>query len=214
LRRATPTHRSHATSYQAGRRTRGSSATDDASSSTLYCRAILEAVASRNFRTGNRVHHARHAAVITASDDLIVPPRLSGTGSQRGGYRKSKQAKLVGDWAEAVALRFVREQIGVDAVVHRAADGETPGWDIDFVDAKGEMHRVEVKGTTAAAFTGIELTAGEMEAARTHRGTYWLYLVSGCLSDSPKVQRVRDPAGQFEAKSWTAKPSLYSVRFA
>jgi len=52
-----------------------------------------------------------------------------------------------------------------------------PGWDIDYIDKDGVLQRVEVKGTTGAAFTGIQMTRGEFEAAKKHRGNYWLFLV-------------------------------------
>jgi hypothetical protein len=90
--------------------------------------------------------------IISASDSLIMPPApVPGPGSGiRSSFRKSKQAKVVGDWAEGIALRYIQEQMaGCADCVHRAAVGETPGWDIDFRDADGVLQRVEVKGTVA-----------------------------------------------------------------
>jgi Domain of unknown function (DUF3883) len=114
-----------------------------------------------------------------------------------------------------VAVRYIQELVaGCANCVHRAAIDETPGWDIDYVDFGGVLQRVEVKGTTAAAFSGIELTANEMQAAQTHGQTYWLYLVAGCLTDSPMVQVVQDPAGRVSAREWSATPALFSLRFA
>jgi hypothetical protein len=98
--------------------------------------------------------------------------------------------------------------------VHRAGIGETPGWDIDYVDAAGVLQRVEVKGTVSAAFADIELTAGEMRAAVQHGEGYWLYLVASCLTTHPKVQAIQDPAALLASGKWTAVATLFSVRLA
>ena len=143
-------------------------------------------------------------------------PRAPATpgGGGRTGYRKPKQAKLTGDWAEGIALRFIREQVaGSSHCVHRAAAGETPGWDMDYVDAAGVLQRVEVKGTIGGAFVGVDLTSGEMRAAKHHGPNYWLFLVANCLTSAPKVQPIRDPGKKLTAGTWTAIPALYSIRF-
>jgi hypothetical protein len=121
----------------------------------------------------------------------------------------------VGDWAEAIAVRYMQEQI-VDCsdCVHRASIGETPGWDLDYRDGAGRLQRVEVKGTVAAAFTGVDLTAGEMRAAKLNGDTYWLCLVANCLTPNPIVQMIRNPAEKLAANEWSAIPAIYAVRFS
>ena len=154
------------------------------------------------------------ALTIKASDNLIMPPAPVGRATSKSGFRKSKQAKMVGDWAEVIALRYIIEQLpGATACTHRAALGETPGWDIDYLDPAGALQRVEVKGTISGAFTGVEITAGEMRAAKAHGDSYWLYLVAGCLTDTPKVQAIQNPGARLELGQWTASPSVYSVKF-
>jgi hypothetical protein len=83
--------------------------------------------------------------------------------------------------------------LGCTDCVRRAALDETPGWDIDYLDSNGRLQRVEVKGTVAAAFTGVDITANELRAARTHGSDYWLFLVARCMSDSPRVQAILIP---------------------
>jgi hypothetical protein len=51
-------------------------------------------------------------------------------------------------------------------------------------------------------------------AANSYGANYWLYLVAGCLTDSPKVQVIRDPASKLKAGVWSATPVLFSLRFA
>lgn len=144
--------------------------------------------------------------------DLIIPRgRSVGAAAGGGSWRKSKQAKLVGDWAESAALNFIRAQLQPSALIHRAAQRETPGWDIDYVDAAGVLHRVEVKGTVGAAFSSIDLTIGELRAAEEHGEQFWIYLVAKCLTDRPRLQRIRNPARRLQCGDWTAKPTLFSI---
>lgn len=180
-------------------------------------------VYERIMALANAAHHEPQppveAHVTATSTDLIVPPRLigpRGNASPIGSaYRKSKRAKEIGDWAEGVALRHIVATIpGATSCIHRAANGETPGWDIDYMDEAGVLQRVEVKGTTAAAFTGIQMTAGELEAAKGHGTSYWLCLVAECLTKTPKVQLIRDPASYLDNGDWSTKAELFSVRFA
>ena len=149
--------------------------------------------------------------------DTLIVQRTKLEASAGGGvtvYRKSKRAKEVGDWAEAVALTFIQQTLNATQVVHRSALRETPGWDLDYVDEAGALQRVEVKGTVAAAFTTVDLTAGELKAAQAHGDSYWLYLVAGCFTDHPRIQRIRNPAAQLASGAWVATPSLFSVRLS
>ena len=153
---------------------------------------------------------------ITTSDTLIVPPAPKDAGGRRSGGRprRSKKAKLVGDWAELIVMQHLREaHPDATEITHRANIGETPGWDIDFVDRAGRLRRVEVKGTVGGGFTGVEFTAGELRAARTHGVDYWLYLVAGCLTSAPRVQAIQDPANHLVEGIWTATPVLFELRF-
>ena len=147
--------------------------------------------------------------------NLIVPKtKVVGAGGGAGGgvsYRKSKRAKEVGDWAERVVLDFLKAQGGCAEIVHRAAQRETPGWDIDYRDGDGVLHRVEVKGTVAGAFTSIDLTANELRAAQAHGAQYWIFLVANCLTDHPKIQRICGPAERLSTGAWQAVPALFTV---
>ena len=75
-----------------------------------------------------------------------------------------------------------------------AGEGETPSWDIQYVDASSQLVAVEVKSTSAAAFTSVELTQNEWDAARKLRNRYWLLMVTECLGLNPKIHIVKDPA--------------------
>jgi hypothetical protein len=89
--------------------------------------------------------------------------------------------------------------MGATEIRHVAADGETPGWDIQYRDADGELNAVEVKGASGSAFPNFELTQGEFNAARRFGRLYSVYLVADCFSSDPKVQRIHDPAALLQA---------------
>jgi hypothetical protein len=158
----------------------------------------------------------RQAAGPLETDGLIVPrDRVTpGAGGGGLGYRKSTQAKQVGDWAEHTVVEFLEGLGGCVEIVHRAALGETPGWDIDYRDPAGELHRVEVKGTVGGAFTTIDITRNELRAAREHGDRYWIFLVANCLTDRPRIQRICNPAARLSDGSWSAVPMVYSVRLS
>ena len=151
---------------------------------------------------------------IREGDNLAIPRSKLVAGSRGGAvWRKSKRSKEVGDWAEQKAIEFVRDTLGGVDIAHRAAVGETPGWDFDYRDPSGALHRVEVKGTVSGAFSSFDLTVGEYQAAKAHCDSYWLFLVANCLTDRAKVQRIRNPASLIGSGGWTARPILFNVSF-
>lgn len=138
-----------------------------------------------------------HANMEEVSDLLIVRPPTTNGGSGWRGRRFSGQAKEIGDWAEEVVYLWLNEQLEASerATLNWVAQsGETPGWDIAYQQRDGSRVCVEVKATTLARFSGIELTANEWRAATEHGKGYHLALVSKALSDQPKIMLLRDPA--------------------
>lgn len=112
--------------------------------------------------------------------------------------RRSKFAKTVGDRAEELVLGYLRRTLGrfeAGTLRWMAAEGETPGWDIQYTNEAGSSVAVEVKGTQGSRFTSIELTNNEWEAARLLGDRYWLYLVAECVGSEPKIEAILDPAG-------------------
>lgn len=109
--------------------------------------------------------------------------------------------KEIGDWAEQRVLESLKSLRACAEIVHRAAQGKTRGWDIDYNDPSGVLHRVEVKGTVAAAFTHIDLTANELSAAREQGDRCWVYLVGRCMGSQHRIQRICHLRGEWVAKS-------------
>jgi hypothetical protein len=157
------------------------------------------------------------ALVIREVDSGLMVPTSSGVNDgadvQAGAQaRRSRNAKIAGDRAEQIVLRFIGESVmGARDIRHVAADGEKPGWDIQYLDADGNLNAVEVKGSSASAFPNFELTQGEFNAARRLGRRYGVYLVADCFSRNPKVQRIQDPVALLGQRSLEAHPILWRI---
>ena len=129
-----------------------------------------------------------------------------------GRARWSRSSKIAGDRSEQIATRYIRERVvGATTIRHVAAEGETPGWDIEYKDADGHLNAVEVKGSSGSAFANFDITDGELNAARRLGRFYWIYLVSDCFGSNPKLQRVQDPAAMVDSRFLMIKPITWRI---
>jgi hypothetical protein len=123
-------------------------------------------------------------------------PGGRGTGAAfPGANRRSGRAKEIGDKAEALVLKWLRDTLPEDqaeTLVWEADEGRKPGWDIQY-EADGEVIGIEVKGTTRSEFPAFEVSANEWEAAKKLRGRFRLVLVARCESDRPRIHVIEDP---------------------
>ena len=113
--------------------------------------------------------------------------------------------------AEEVAVRIASEwERGSEAVVTdvstppraRAAGlGSHPGFDLLVVGADGRKRHVEVKGRAGRGEIWMEIN--EWRAACHLAADYWLYVVYGCATATPRLKRVRDPFAKLLAKRTT-----------
>lgn len=106
--------------------------------------------------------------------------------------RRAANAKRIGDRAERLVEQLLRSELEppeVASLRHHAVLGEKPGYDLSYTRA-GEHVAVEVKGTTQSEMHSFELTAREVEAAKSFGRRYRIYLVSGVESASPRYQVV------------------------
>ncbi|SEP09077.1 protein of unknown function [Luteibacter sp. UNC138MFCol5.1] len=155
---------------------------------------------------------------IPYANDLFMPPKSRRTTSVRSSLqpapRWSKRSKLIGDAGEAAVFAHLIATLDpklASTVRWVASEGETPGWDIEYRDARGELVRVEVKSTTGDKFVSFEITANELAAAKSYGAQYHLYLVANCLSlNRRKLQVFMDPSKIFDGMFL---PSVYRVGF-
>ncbi|MGH2655926.1 MAG: helicase-related protein [Actinomycetota bacterium] len=96
--------------------------------------------------------------------------------------------------AMEIAMRYEEDQGWDPLDVSQFRDGS--GFDIRSVRRVADGHhgvrRIEVKGRSGSDAT-VMLTPNEWTQARRHGETYWLYVVTGCGTDSTRLLRVQDP---------------------
>jgi hypothetical protein len=153
-------------------------------------------------------------AFVPPGMSILKPPRNGHRRAGEGGTggapsRRSRASKLIGDHAERIVHRHLCS-LKKDSIRHHAAVGETPGYDISYVE-DGQLVAVEVKGTVGKAFANFEITEGEMNAAVRHGAAYQVWLVSDVLSTSPQIEIVVDPAKRLSVGTLWAEPVLWRV---
>jgi uncharacterized protein DUF3883 len=170
-----------------------------------------------DFATQPGSRHAR-PSIITDMSAVLRPRRRTATTREGGGttpafLRRSAQAKRVGDRAESVVHQWLEANLPEPlraSLQWPARDGQQPGWDIQYVEDRRQI-AVEVKGTTAAVFSNIEVTANEWQAAREKGRDYWLYLVTHCMQAEPRILRLQDPYRLHEAGTLDAAPLVWRL---
>lgn len=113
---------------------------------------------------------------------------------------------------EQVAMDFVRafeeaegavvKDVHTPELARAAGLSDNPGFDLLAIypagDARGRR-AIEVKGR---ATTGdVEVSSNEWARAANLRDGYWLYVVYGCATPTPQLDRVQDPFGALLAKA-------------
>jgi hypothetical protein len=92
-------------------------------------------------------------------------------------------------------LNAVRETVeGATNVRHVAADGETPGWDIEYRDANGELNAMEVKAASGSAFPLLALSRRRLFRVKSQLAAHprpWGLAGSGNAYAQPVIWRVR-----------------------
>jgi hypothetical protein len=67
-------------------------------------------------------------------------------------------------------------------------------------DGRRDIRRIEVKGRGGRDAT-VVLSPNEWTQARRHGESYWLYVVTGCGSNAPRLLRVQDPFRQLQQQA-------------
>lgn len=110
-----------------------------------------------------------------------------------GGMHRDDEAEATG---MAVAMAFEREQ-------GRHPDdvsSENLGFDVRSIayNADGTLYGARYIEVKARAQSGaVRISANEWKKARHFGENFWLYIVTGAKTESPKLHRIQDPADQF-----------------
>jgi Holliday junction resolvase-like predicted endonuclease len=124
--------------------------------------------------------------------------------------RFSNNAKKIGDRAEQIVVKLLQKQ-NMSNIRWVANEGEKPGYDISCENQEGVMMYIEVKGTTTSKFSDFIITANELKVAEVLKEDFYIYFVTDCLSQTPKVQPVRNPVAKINTNEWSTSPISYSV---
>lgn len=151
---------------------------------------------------GGSQSHARSSPRLQLELHHVLKPRATGKCHRPGGssLRRSTHAKTIGDAAERLVYDWLhseeaQRELGVDlsrGVQWDAQLGRAPGWDITYWTEEGIEHGVEVKGTSGAGMSSVEVTANEWNAAERLDNRYILLLISG-IPEKPRMQIIRNP---------------------
>ncbi len=171
------------------------------------------------------IHEVSPSAVESSSLVMTIRARPSATlldskpasGTAPISYRRSKHSVAIGTRAEEIVVLLLREEaesMGYKNIRWVSTEGEKPGWDIEMIDAQGDLHSIEVKGTSGKVFPSIELTAAEWQAAEKGREKFWMFLVTECLGKHPKVQRVKDPVSLVRNGTLALSPVLWRLELS
>jgi hypothetical protein len=143
------------------------------------------------------------------------------TGAKPGTRRRySAESRKVGDAGElAVMLHEAQKLVKlghaalVPKIMHHAAKGEFPGWDITSYGADGKPIFIEVKASIGKVISTIDITANEWAAAQheQHRDCYHLYLVTEALSKTPRIEVLQAPYGYVSRGELALDPSVYQL---
>ena len=100
-----------------------------------------------------------------------------------------------------------------EKIVHHAAKGEYPGWDITSYDADGTEIFIEVKSSIGSVVSTVDITANEWEAAQSkqHRAKYHLYFVTEALSKTPHIEILRSPHSYIDSGTLNLVTSVYQL---
>ena len=154
-------------------------------------------------------------AVLDLEDAFLKRPKVNkGKHGEGAKPRYSKRSKEIGDWCEELVVMDLKARLTpleADSIRWLAREGETPGWDIEYISSNGSKKRVEVKGTTAARFSSLEITSNEWEAAKKHRGDYQIALVVNAMNGKEALRYLEDPFEYFNQPSYCVEPSRYRI---
>lgn len=150
----------------------------------------------------------------------VQPPKKPGNNGSRGNHggsgqaRRSRFANMIGNRAEKIVLKHLRECLPNSRLKSlRLVAKDNLGWDIEYDDIDGQRIRIEVKGTSGPAFPNVEFTANEWDAAEKHRETFWLFLVTDCLSAEANIEKIKDPYGDFHSGKIEVLPLQWRLKW-
>jgi superfamily II DNA or RNA helicase len=145
-------------------------------------------------RREQKLAELRHLEVLRPGPALHLGSAVVSPVRDESVARIARRDPEVEQRAIEIALAYEREQGWTPEYVGDLRDGS--GFDIRSVGPGTEVRRIEVKGRGGGDDATVILSPNEWTQARRHRSSYWLYVVTGCSGEAPRLLRVRDPFGR------------------
>jgi hypothetical protein len=147
--------------------------------------------------------------------------KVRANGSKAGTRRRySAESRKVGDAGEKVVMLHEEQKLlklGLGAlvpkIVHHAAQGEFPGWDITSYDTDGKAIYIEVKASIGKVISTVDITVNEWAAAQheQHKDRYHLYFVTEALSKTPRIEILKAPYAFVSSGELALEPSVFQL---
>ena len=186
--------------------------------SAILKESRIESSASSNDNSPERNHLSNLKPQVATAPLLVAKQaKEKEVGKQRASisnYRRSRFSTVIGNRGEEIILNHLKETLPSKestTLKWNAQKGETPGWDIQYMQADGTVVAIEVKSTTGQKFPSIELTANEWSAAESLGSNYWLALVSQVMTDEPIIDLIANPYGRLAQGDFQIKPSIWRL---
>jgi len=152
---------------------------------------------------------------IASRNSLFKPQTTNGLAlGDKSFTRYSKNAKIIGDRAEEIVVRYLEENLSSKekkTLKWLAKEGKTPGYDLMYNNLQGKQICIEVKGTNAKMFNNFYITINEWKAAAEQQDNYYLYLVAECLSTEPQIQVLKNPFRMHQTRNIHLETVVFKV---
>lgn len=130
-----------------------------------------------------------HALVLPSSDPVDI--------QQRDDAVEAVAVQVAVAYEEAAGAKVL--DVSTPEKARKAGLGDWPGFDLLARYPNGEEKAIEVKGRARGG--NINISDNEWGRACNIRQKYWLYVVYGCATAQPTLNRVRDPWGKLIAQT-------------
>lgn len=130
---------------------------------------------------------------------LVLPPTGQGAVKTFDARVEDIAVRIASEWERGRGATVT--DVSAPAGARMAGLGDYPGFDLLAVGDAGERRHIEVKGRAERSAVWMEIN--EWKAACHLGEEYWLYVVYGCGTATPKLVRVRDPFAKLVGKGTT-----------
>jgi hypothetical protein len=154
-------------------------------------------------RRESKLAELRHLEVMRPGPATFVGSAVVSPVSDPDVARISRSDAEVERIAVQVAMDYEEQRGWRPLYIGDFKDGS--GFDIRSIspaddDGHRDIRRIEVKGRGTSDAT-VVLSPNEWTQARRHGESYWLYVVTDCRSDAPRLLRVQDPFRRLQQRA-------------